>query len=415
MAAHIWLDIKIRIYWLIITLPMSVIYWIWVHICMHLPLENKIIGSAFKGLKYGDNTKYICEAIHKTNSKIKIYWLKDFSSHYDTPKWISAIDNKPSFQSIYHLATAKVVIDTHHFRDWCKKRKGQLFIQTWHGGLGIKKLELEVPEFHESTWIKDMVRHTNEVADVFLSQSDHLSSIYRTAFEFKGPIFKCGFPKNDILIQADSTYRNLVREYYSLERDTNLFLYVPTFRSSFYNQLDFSCYFLDFDTLHYTLEHRFGGKWKILVRWHPMFADKLSNAFTDTSNSVIDATSFEDIQELLLGIDCVMSDYSSCIFDAALLDIPCFTFSTDFEEYKAERGVYYEMEELPFPYARNNDELMKNIRNYDHETHLERWYAFKERMGLYEPGNASKVISEKIIEFIETGRTIWNFEPSKNP
>lgn len=102
-----------------------------------------------------------------------------------------------------------------------------------------------------------------------------------------------------------------------------------------------------------------------------------------------------------------MSDYSSIIFDAALLDIPCFTFATDFDEYKADRGVYYEMDELPFPYARNNEELMQNIENYDHAAYLERWQAFKERMGLYEPGNASEVIANKIIEFVQTGKTSW--------
>lgn len=407
MVSHLWLSIKIRIYWLIITFPKGIAYSLWYQICMLLPLENKIVASAFKGMKYGDNTKYICEAVHTYNCQTQICWFKNPSSHYDTPKWITTIDDTRSFRSIYHLATAKVVIDTHHFRESCKKRKGQLFVETWHGGLGIKKLELEVPEFQEISWIKAMVQHTNEVTDVFLSQSDHLSSIYRSAFDYKGPIFKCGFPKNDILIHPDRIYRDLVRDYFGLKRDMNLFLYVPTFRSSFYDKLDFSCYFHDYDILCDALELRFGGKWKILVRWHPVFADLLSDSFANTSNNVIDATSFADIQKLLLGVDCVLSDYSSCIFDAALLDIPCFTFAIDFEEYKTQRGVYYQMEELPFPYACTSEGLMKNIENYDHEAYLKRWYAFKDRMGLYEPGNASEVIAEKIVEFIETGMTKW--------
>lgn len=81
---------------------------------------------------------------------------------------------------------------------------------------------------------------------------------------------------------------------------------------------------------------------------------------------IIDATNYPDMQELILAADAFISDYSSCIFDAALRNIPCFTFATDFEKYKGDRGVYYEMDELPFSYAKNNDELISNIKNFNY-------------------------------------------------
>lgn len=69
--------------------------------------------------------------------------------------------------------------------------------------------------------------------------------------------------------------------------------------------------------------------------------------------------------------------------------IPCFTYATDFEQYKnEEHGVYYEMEELPFPYATNNDELEQNVKTFDLEAYLQKWDAFAVRMGLNETGHA---------------------------
>ena len=103
------------------------------------------------------------------------------------------------------------------------------------------------------------------------------------------------------------------------------------------------------------------------------------------------------------------ADYSSCIFDAALRRIPCFTYATDFDQYKyEERGVYYEMEELPFPYAKNNDELEQNVRTFDMEDYLKKWDAFAVRMGLKETGHAAKDIAEKMADFLNGKKVTWN-------
>lgn len=370
-----------------------------------LPLQNKVVATAFQGKKYGDNPAYIFDAINKKNTGIKLLWMVD--GRFNVPQWVKAIPYGSLLLTRFHLATAKVIIDTHHFHVWTKKRKGQLYIETWHGGLGIKKLELEVPEFQGFEWLKKLTAHTCRMADVFISQSDHLSKIYRSAFHYDGLIFKCGYPKNDILINGDAACRELVRSYYNLDKEIRILLYAPTYRSSFFDKIDTSQFVINTDALRQTLEGKFGGQWVIMLRWHPKFAEQLSQEYKNNSSGTIDSTDFQDMQKLLLGVDIVVSDYSSCIFDAALLDIPCFTYATDFDTYKAERGVYYEMEELPFPYARTSEELIDNIENYDHEAYLGRWNVFKERMGLYEPGNASQVISEKIINFVNTGEVHW--------
>jgi CDP-glycerol glycerophosphotransferase len=202
----------------------------------------------------------------------------------------------------------------------------------------------------------------------------------------------------------------VVKKYFNIPLKNKIILYAPTFRDSIEltGKMDFSVYGIDFERLKMAVERKFGGEWSVIVKWHPFLANYAQSEVGAKGIDCIDATQYNDMQELIIASDIVISDYSSCIFDAALRNIPCFTFATDFEEYKEERGVYYEMEELPFPYAKNNDELESNVMNFDEKTYLDKWESFKNRMGLKETGHAAMDIAKKINEFMETGCVSWD-------
>ena len=369
------------------------------------PLQNKIVATTFKGKKYGDNPQYILEALYSIDPQIDFVWLKDQTCSYELPRWLRAVSYKMTIRTIYEMATAKVWIDTHRLRSYIRKRKKQVFIETWHGGLGIKKIENDVTEFKMMSWLTDEIVTTNKLANVFISQSEHLSSIFRNAFGYQGVIWKCGYPKNDIIINGiEKNSKERIRNLYQLN-DKKLFLYAPSFRDYFGQKIDESIYKVDFAKLQEALVKRFGGNWAILVRWHPLYAFEISQVYH--FENVIDVTSYPDMQELIILADAMMSDYSSCLFDGALRNIPCFTFATDFDAFKKERGVYFEMEDLPFPYAKDNDELMSNIENYNHEVYLERWEEFKKKTGLVETGHASEDIAFKIKNIIDGEKVTW--------
>ena len=104
------------------------------------PLQNKIVVSSYRGKTYSDNPRYILEAIHKINPSLKFYWQKDPKFHYQLPAFVKAIPFYSCIRKTYHLSTSKVWIDSNRLEGHIRKRKGQLYIQTWHGGLGIKKI-----------------------------------------------------------------------------------------------------------------------------------------------------------------------------------------------------------------------------------------------------------------------------------
>ena len=371
------------------------------------PIKNdKVLVRAYEGRRYDDNQKFIMEELHKLRPNIDVVWVRRVRYNYELPSWMRAVMWQ-SWRWLYEYATAKIWIDDCMLPEYFVKREGQMYIETWHGGLGIKKVALDGTGALAK--IRDNRRYLKEksLADVYISNSDHLSIIYRRAFRFYGPIWKCGYPKNDMLVRNAPEDGERARRELGIPMNHKVLLYAPTWRLQFEEErcIDMNVYDLDMRRLKRTLTEKFGGEWIMLIRFHPnlrLYAKGYKNNYPD----VMDVTDYRDMQRLLMATDVMVSDYSSCIFDAALRRIPCFTYATDFERYKyEERGAYYEMDELPFPYAKNNDEMEQNVKAFDMGDYLKKWDAFTVRMGLNETGHSAKDIAEKMADFLD-GKTV---------
>lgn len=107
------------------------------------------------------------------------------------------------------------------------------------------------------------------------------------------------------------------------------------------------------------------------------------------------------MQELLAIADVGITDYSSWCCDYVLTGRPCFIYARDLESYNTERGLYYPLEETPFPIATNNEELEKNILDFNETNYLADRDCFLRARGCWEDGNAAEKVVEKIRRIIE--------------
>ena len=364
-----------------------------------------MIATAFGGIRYGDNQKPMLEALHEMCPETDIVWVKKHGYEYELPEWMRCV-YPWSIRWIYEYATAAIWINNCMTPDFFRKRKDQLYIETWHGGLGIKKVFGDIQSRKTQRYKMQYERMAN-LADVFISNSEHLSAIYRHTLCYHGPIWKCGYPMNDILFTENPQITEKVKKALHIPSTNKILLYAPTHRDKFVTEgrVDDSVFFSNFTDLRQSFSRKFGGEWTILLRWHQGQMKMLSE--TKIPSGVVNATCYPDMQELLMATDVMMSDYSSCIFDAAMRRIPCFIYASDYEEYKKYRGVYYEMEELPFPYAKNNDELEQNVKVFNMEDYLKKWDAFTVRMGLNETGHAAKDIAQKIADYLSGKKVTW--------
>lgn len=364
--------------------------------------KSEILFTTFQG-DYTCNPKAITEELLRQEKNYRIVWGVRKTS-YNNPNLfpeIIKLTERAKFPFYKEWARAKVIVvnsvDT--YVRYMPKKKGQILIQTWHGSLGIKRFGKD-PNWTLLSAAKRMAKKT----DFIISNSHFEDSVYRDTFWENTPVWRLGHARNDILFDVPEQKENRkkiiakVQKYFNLEGNEKLVLYAPTFR----NALNTNCYNIDPEPLVLTLHERFGGNWKILVRLHPTARKVAKNAALLSGNAgyILNATSYPDIQDLMVIADAFITDYSSCIYDYVLTKRPGFIYATDISHYNNERGFYYPLEQTPFPISTNNDELLKNIKIFDENVYQEKVNKFLQEKGCMDDGYASRRIVEKISEIM---------------
>lgn len=355
--------------------------------------KRKIVFCTSKGKRYGDNPMYVSDELLSRDSDFEIVWLLDKSLKINLPDRVKRCDYN-WLSVIYELVTSRVWVDSNMKYSGFLKRKGQLYIQTWHGSYGLKKIAGDVEENSKnklSNIYKRDFKYNAKKTDIMLSNSARTTEIYRRAFWFKGKILEYGSPRNDLFFKDVEEYKRKVYRYFGL-KNQHIVLYAPTFRND-YRTDDLK---IDYKRMQKALQIRFGGEWVVLVRLHPFNLVDAAD-FIEYTDTVLNASEYSIMQELLVVSDVLVTDYSSCMFDFATIKKPCFLYATDVERYKAERGNYFELEELPFPVSENNEQLEQIILGFDGSTYERDLDTLFKTVGLNETGHAS----EKVADYIE--------------
>jgi len=359
-----------------------------------LPIkENKIVCCNMKGKRYGDNPKYITDALLKKTNNLDIVWLLNDLTDREVPENVRIV-KYDFWHQIYELATAKVWIDSNAKQYGFRKRKSQLYIQTWHGSYGLKKVGADLGDKISKIDICNC-KYNFKNTDIMLANSRRTSEIYNRAFGYRGQILENGSPRNDIFFQNSEDIKDKVNKYFEVN-GKRIVLYAPTFRTD-YRVSDLN---LNYDILLQALSNRFGGEWVVLVRLHP---NNLQDAksFIQYTDKIINASEYDVMQELLVASDVLVTDYSSCMFDFVTNGKPCFLYASDIARYKEERDNYYELEDLPFPVATNEQELKEVITTFNADKYKKELNNLFEEVGLKETGHASEIAADYILKWMK--------------
>ena len=177
---------------------------------IHFPLDRKkIVFSNFNGGGFGDNPSFIAREFLRRKAGWKLYWTA--ADDYDLPEGIRPVrPNTVAFA--WHMATAGTWVDDTRKLYYFKKRPEQFYIQTWHGGLGLKKVEKDC----ESALSPEYVAYAkidSQNMDLLLACCRWESESYREAFWYDGPILEKGIPKNDIYFEDPAPYIQIGRAH----------------------------------------------------------------------------------------------------------------------------------------------------------------------------------------------------------
>lgn len=365
----------------------------------HTPVKNQVMFLTFQG-DYTCNPKYIAEEMIKEDTGARLVWdVKTAIPHSDYPIELQFVRHN-SYEFYKELAASKVIIENTNIVERLRayKKKDQYLLQTWHGSLGIKRLDGDV--VMGFSW-KHLAKKCQKNVDLLLSNSDFETEVFRTAYWKDVPSVQVGHARNDIFFLKDdekiAKIRKKVCRFLNIDVNRQIFLFAPTHR----DDVDESYEALDYLLIKKALEERFGGKWQIVIRLHNRLKKESKQWLNDLPSYVSDATLYEDMQELLLVTDAGVTDYSSWIFDYVLSGKPGFIIELGLEDFKESRGFYYPIETTPFPIAKDSEELAERIKAFDNDKYLEDVDRFLKERGCMEDGQASRRIAEKINELMK--------------
>lgn len=352
---------------------------------------KKVVFYSFTQ-SFACNPKYILKELMKLDSSLDFVWItkgapKNADGFPKNVRVVSSLDD-----ALEELNTAKVIITndrlSYYLDRGYEKREGQFLINTWHGSLGIKITG------NDRTDISNLDRIRNDWDaknyDLLISNGTYSTELNKRILPGCNRIAEVGLPRNDILF---NTSNSEFRAAYKIPQHVRIALYAPTWRES----KDTNCFNLNASDLIRSLEQRFGGEWIFCVRMHPRVKAKPDGC------GVVDVSSWADIQEIMIESDVMITDYSSCIYDFVLTKRPGFIFATDRAEYDNTRGLYYRLEETPFPIAENQAELEQNILCFDEAKYLQNVASFLNGKGCREDGNASAKVALFLANFLKTG------------
>jgi len=297
------------------------------------------------------------------------------------------------------MARAKYWVFNYRMPDHIFPRKDQVYLQCWHG-TPLKRLGIDLSltdnplnttqEIHKKYYL-DAQKIT-----YFISPSRYASEKFRSAWRFpedSDVMLELGYPRNDFLYQFTAKDVRRIKTELSLERETRkILLYAPTWRDNQHSSGVGYTYTpeVDFDSLQAQLAETH----VILFRAHYLVANKFD--FERYEGFIYNVSRWDDVNELYVISDMLITDYSSVFFDYANLKRPILFYMYDLELYRDTlRGFYMDQNDLPGHIYTQEAELVQAIREQTDDFSCdEKYRQFNEVYTYLDDGNAAKRTAE---------------------
>lgn len=373
--------------------------------------KRRIIFNSQKGNQYACSPRAIYEYLEeKYGSRLQYIWCLNTPTELLQGKQYIKIVPYNSIRYFYYQMTSKVIISNIPSPCYVPRRKNQYMIDTWHGGGAYKKYGISAPRQMSLSDLKGFIK-TSEASD---NTKWELYKAYYNALDTSLFISSCkcfteaalesqmiprelfyeiGMPRNDIFFKDYKAVGEKAKKKLGIRSDKKVILFAPTYRGNAKNQHNDMN--LDIQMCLDAAKVRWDGDWVFVFRMHV-----LSNSLDKERipANAVNASKYDEMQELLCMADVFITDYSSSQWDFALTKKPCFLFTPDLDYYLNEdRGFYTPIDDWAFPYAKSNEELASLIIDFDEQKHLQKVQKHLDLLGSCENGHAT----EKVCDIIE--------------
>jgi len=372
--------------------------------------EKMILFSSYAGKSYACSPKAIYEFMSKQDEykDYKFIWAFKNSSNYkflENNVNTTVVEYNTKKHNKY-LAQSKYWIFNFKVQEHIYPKKDQVFVQCWHG-TPLKRLGYDLIHFDNVLNTVNGMKKRYEIEankiSYFLSPSKTATEKFVSAWNLKefgkeDIIVEEGYPRNDFLYNYTEEDVKAIKEKLGIQDcDKKIILYAPTYRG---NQHEAGVGYVfkeevDFERLQKELQDKF----IILFRPHYFIANVFD--FEKYKGFVYNVADVDDVNDLYIISDMLITDYSSVFFDYANLKRPIIFHMYDLEHYRDEsNGFYFDVDkELPGKITRTDDELIAEIYRLDSGfVYDEKYKEFNERFNYLDDGCASKRVVDKVIQ-----------------
>lgn len=367
----------------------------------NFPVKNNLIMfESFLGKQYSDNPRAIYQYLKDHHPEYKMYWSVDPRFKKGLPQTGVPYVNRFSIKWLFLTARARFWVTNSRMPLWIPKPKNTIYLQTWHG-TPLKKLaqdqkEVLMPGTTTEKYKKNFHKESRNW-DYLVSPNRYSTEIFRSAFQFDKQMIESGYPRNDVFYSTVRDERaSAFKKNHGLPEDKKFILYAPTWRDNQYHQV--GQYKMDLKLDLEKLRNELGEEYIVILRMHYLVAENFDlDAY---QGFAYDFSKHEDIQDLYLISDLLITDYSSVFFDYANLKRPMIFFTYDIDEYRGDiRGFYFNFEEeAPGPIVKTTEEVIEAIKNMSRDQDSnKRFNDFYQRFCYLEDGHAAERVVKEVI------------------
>jgi CDP-glycerol glycerophosphotransferase len=297
---------------------------------------------------YSCNPRAIYERARELVPQVHGVWVVNTDGASTVPDGVDYVmaGSPPYFDLV---ARAKWFVNNVNFPNNLVKREGQVHVMTHHG-TPLKKMGLDLQVDRAAALLRRCARW-----DFSVSQNAFTTPIWERVYPTRYESLETGYPRNDRLATATDADYTRVREELGIAPGRKAVLYTPTHREyqeEYVPVLDLAA-----------VADGLGEDWVLLARAHYFYGGDEQMRSLHDAGRLIDVSGHPSIEDLSIAADVLVTDYSSIMFDYAVLDRPIVIHAPDWEEYSDRRGTYFDlMEERPGPVTRSEAELVDVLR-----------------------------------------------------
>ena len=368
-------------------------------------VDNKlIIFEVFDGRKFCDSPKALYLEIlnNKEYKDYKCIWAFREPDNY---KFLlknknTKIVKSESSEYYKYFAKSKYWIVNYRLSDIFLKKKNQVYVQCWHG-TPLKRLGCDINVegnlLSTKNEIHNQYRTDSKRYNYMISPSKFCTEKFMSAFDIKDKniMIEKGYPRNDFIVNHTKKDVERIKKELDIPKNKKVILYAPTFRDNQHDSKTGYTYKteVNFDKLRKELEKNY----VILFRAHYLVASKFD--FKKYKGFIYNVSELDDVNELYIVSDLLITDYSSVFFDYSILKRPIIFYMYDLDEYKNNlRDFYFDIEELPGSIIKDEKLILKEIKKAEHFVYTSKYKKFNDKFTYLDDGKSSRRVLEEIIK-----------------